>query len=443
MHKAIGAQLDRVARGEIDRLLLMCAPQHGKSVMGSCRFPAYMLGLDPSRDVVSVSATEALAQDFGREVRDCIASYEYRHLFPGTSLSEDATARGRWRTAQGGSYYAVGVGGTIFGRGGDIGVIDDPLGSWDDAQSEKARNDLWVWYRGSFYNRIRPGGPIIVIQHRTHEEDLAGRLIEQMKSGGDRWEIVELPALLDAPPWPERYDRAALERLKANMSGQMWSALYLQQPQPDEGTFFKRDWFWRFDPKSIKHGHKYTTADFAVTDKADGTPDWTDLGTHVYLDDKLHLCMDGWHGQTEADEWIEELCTQFDRHKPLCFFGEAGVIRRSTEPFLIRRMRQRRSYCRLEWITRTRDKPAMARPLQAMASMGQVGVADNEHGERLLHALLKFPGGKPDDPVDMAGLMALAIDQAHPGMTPAPEPEEKPDRYRYVDDEEVAEWRIA
>ncbi len=445
LHRTICVQLDRVRRLEIDRLLLLAPPQHGKSTATSRRFPAFLLGHEPWRDCISASATAELAQDFGQDVRDCIASHSYRNIFPRTTLSADSTAKGRWRTAQGGSYYAVGFGGSIFGRGGDTGLIDDPFASWADAQSENARRNAWEWYRGSFYNRIRPGGAIIVIQHRTHEEDLAGHLLEMMRKDGDRWEVVELPALLDDPPWKERYDRAALERLKGTMSEQMWSSLYMQQPQPDEGTFFKREWFWRFDPKKVsKDGHKYTTGDFAVTEPEDGsTPDWTDLGTHVYHDDKLHLCVDGWHGQEESDKWIEALCDQFERHKPFCFFGEGGVIRRAIEPFLRRRIKQRGTYCRLEWISKSKDKAAMARPLQAMASMGQVGIADNDHGERVLHALLKFPGGKPDDPVDMAGLMGLAIDQAHPGLTPEPELTEKPDRYKYVDDdEEVAEWRI-
>jgi hypothetical protein len=445
MHKTLCAALDRVVRREIDRLLILAAPQHGKSTATSRRFPAKLLGHEPWRDFISASATAELAQDFGQDVRDCIAGAAYRNLFPGTALNADSTAKGRWRTAQGGSYYAVGFGGSIFGRGGDVGLIDDPFASWADAQSENARRNVWEWYRGSFYNRIRPGGAIIVIQHRTHEEDLAGHLLEMMREGGDTWTVVELPALLHDPPWPEKYDRPALERIKGTISEQMWQSLYQQQPQPDEGTFFKREWFWRFDPSKVKHAHKYTTGDYAVTEpEEDERPDWTDIGTHGLLEDKLYLCMDGWHGQTTSDKWIEATCDQFERHAPICFFGEKGVIQRATEPFLKRRMLQRGAYCRLEWLARTKDKPAMARPLQAMASMGLVGIADNEHGERVLHALLKFPGGKPDDPVDMAGLMGLAIDQAHPGLAPTEDSEEPPDRYKVVggDDDEVREWRM-
>lgn len=215
IHREICAQLDRVIAGEIDRLMLLCPPQHGKSQITSRRFPAYVLGRNPHEDVISASATADLAEGFGRDVRNCIASPEYASLFPDTQLAEDSQAKGKWNTKQGGGYYAIGVGGQLFGRGG-MAIIDDPFGSWADAQSELQREKVWDWYRGTLYNRIRPGKPIIVIQHRMHEDDLAGRLIEHQKAGGDQWEIVNLPALVDDPPWAERYDSRALQRIRAN-----------------------------------------------------------------------------------------------------------------------------------------------------------------------------------------------------------------------------------
>lgn len=396
-----------------------------------------MLGIDPHADVISASATAQLAEEFGREVRNCIGSQEYRNIFPDTKLAEDSQAKGRWNTEQGGGYYAVGVGGALMGRGGNLGLIDDPFATWDDAQSELQREKVWDWYTGTFYNRIRPGGPIIVIQHRMHEDDLVGRLLQQQAAGGDRWEVVELPANLDDPPWPERYDRAALERIKAISGPRKWSALYMQNPTPDEGTFFKREWFEFFDPKKIT-GHAYTTGDFAVTE---GEGDYTEIGTHKFYSDTLYLACDGWRGQTSADQWIERAVDQFAAHKPMCFFGETGPIRRSVEPFLTRRMRERRAYCRLEWLTRGHDKATCARPLQAMAAMGRVKIADTEYGHHLLNQMLQFPAGKYDDAVDMAALIGMAIDQAHPALLV--KPVEKPKRDGWDDDNEVSSWKVA
>ncbi len=416
--------------------MLLCPPQHGKSEASSRKLPAYILGRDPKEDIISASATAELAEGFGRDVRNCVASEEFRRLFPQTILAEDSQAKGRWNTRDGGSYYAVGVGGNLFGRGG-MAIVDDPVGSWTDAQSQLTKDKVWDWYRGTLYNRIRPGKPIILIQHRTAEDDLAGRLIEQQNHGGDRWEIVELPADVNDPPWPERYDRAALERIRINTDPRQWSALYLQNPTPEEGTFFKREWFEFVDPKKVS-GHKYTTGDFAVTE---GDGDWTELGTHAFQDQILTLGVMGWSGQTSADVWIERLIDQFETHKPLCFFGESGPIRRSIEPFLTRRMRERRGYCRLEWLVRGHDKATMARPLQAMSAMKRVKIADTEYGHHLLSQLLQFPAGRLDDAIDMAALLPLAIDQAHPAISTVVEKPKPADRYERERNEDS--WRVA
>lgn len=439
IHRAICEQLDRVARKEVDRLMLLCPPQHGKSRITSERYPAYMLGLIPNAEVVSASATAQLAERFGREVRNCIASREYRMLFPGTELAEDSQAKGLWRTRQGGGYYAVGIGGALMGRGGELGIIDDPFATWEDAQSELQREKAWDWYTGTFYNRMRPGAPIIVIQHRMHEDDLVGRLLHQQNAGGDKWEVVELPATLDDPPWPERYDRAALERIKAISGPRKWSALYMQNPTPDEGTFFRREWFKRFDPKKLPAMHKYATGDFAVTD---GGGDFTELATHGYGPNGLYLCVDGWGGQTSADVWIDRLIDQFKAHEPLCFFGETGPIRRAVEPFLSQRMRARNAFCRLEWLVRGADKATAARSLQAMAASGQVWIADTEYGERVLTQLLQFPAGKYDDAVDMAALMGMAISMSHGALLPVNEPV-KPKVSDYDDERDEDSWKVA
>jgi hypothetical protein len=213
----------------------------------------------------------------------------------------------------------------------------------------------------------------------------------------------------------------------------------MQNPTPDEGTFFRREWFERFDPKTVS-GHAYTTGDFAVTE---GDGDYTELATHRYLGDTLYLACDGWYGQTAADTWIERLIDQFSRHKPLCFFGESGPIRRSVEPFLKRRMGERKTFCRLEWLVRGHDKPTMARSLQAMAAAGKVKIADTEYGEHLLSQLLQFPAGSKDDAVDMAALMGMAIAAAHPAVVAAtPAAKQARDPYDR-DDDEADSWKVA
>lgn len=412
--------------------MLLLPPQHGKSTIASKRFPVFSLGHDPTHDIISASATHELAEDFGAEVRNCVKSPETSHLFPGLKLEEDSQAKGKWRTQAGGSYYATGIGGALFGRGATRAIIDDPFASWEDAQSELSRNRVWDWYTGTLYNRVRPGGAIVLIQHRMHEADLAGRLMERMKDGGDQWEIVKLPALSPAGPlWPQRYDFPALERIRQNTTPLKWSALYQQEPLPDEGIFFKREWFEFFDPLILPPCHKYMSGDFAVT--LDGG-DFTEIATHGYLAGSLYLGLEGWYGQTTADVWIEELLDQASRQEPFCFFGESGPIRRAIEPFLLRRMNERQKYIRLEWLTRTHDKPTMARALQGLASLGKVKIANTPYGCRLLAQLLQFPMAQLDDAVDMAVLMGLAINEAHPAILTTPKPIEPPRGARTIEE---------
>lgn len=377
---------------------------------------------DPTEDIIQVSASAELAEGFGQEVRNCVRGDEFQRLFPEIGLSEDSTARGRWRTNHGGSYYAVGVGGQLYGRGG-MAIIDDPFGTWEDAQSQLQREKVWEWYTGTLYNRVRPGKPIVVIQHRMHEDDLVGRLLSQQAAGGDRWEVIELPAYIDNPPWPQRYDSAALTRLRDNMDKRQWQALYMQDPTPDEGTYFKREWFELYDPKRMPKCHKYMSGDFAVTE---GAGDWTELAVHGYTGQDLYLAVEGWRGQSTADVWIEKMLDMNALHSPFCFFGETGPIRRAVEPFLTRRMRERVSFLRCEWLVRGSDKPTESRPLQAMAGLGRIKIADTEYGCRLLAQLLKFPAGSLDDAVDMAALMAKAIAVAHPAILKPEKPIEAP-----------------
>lgn len=445
IHREICFQLERVVKGEIDRLMLLCPPQHGKSQIASRRLGAYMLGIDPTEDIIAASATETLAEGFGRDLRNCITSREYRNVFPETILAEDSQAKGRWNTKQGGSFYAVGVGGQLFGRGG-MAIIDDPFGSWGDAQSENQREKVWEWYQGTLYNRIRPGKPIILIQHRMHEDDLAGRLIDRQEKGGDKWEIVNLPALIDDPPWPERYDAEALTRIRDNSDPRQWSALYLQNPTPEEGTFFQRGWFRRHAaaaPANARQSrHIYITSDFAVTE---GGGDYTEHAVWGYGANGTLAQMDWWSGQATADVWIDKLLDLIEIWKPLCYFGEQGVIEKAVRPMLVRRMRERKISCRLEWIPSVRDKATRARAFQARASMGKVSLLNDDRGERVLSQLLTFPAGKHDDAVDVCSLMGLVIDEAHPGIVEPPKTGRPKDGWsngRDPDDGE-ADWKAA
>jgi predicted phage terminase large subunit-like protein len=413
----IAEKLEAVEHGEIDRLMIFMPPRHGKSELASKRFPAWCLGRDPKRQIIAASYNSDLANDFGRNVRNLVNEPEFGQVFPNVSLAPDSQAANRMNTNHGGAYVAAGVGTAVTGRGAHIALIDDPFKDREEADSERRRDVVWDWYRSTLYTRLMPGGAVVIILTRWHEDDLAGRILEQEP---EQWEVLSMPAINDAGEalWPEWYGIDALHRIKATIGPREWSALYQQRPQPDEGTFFQRAWFkhWQQLP-SLRY---YGSSDYAVT--ADGG-DYTvhrvwgiDASGDVYR-------VDGWRGQTASDEWIERKLDLVAKYKPLAWFGEGGVIQKAIEPMLKRRMRERNVHCRLEWMPSVADKPTRARSFQAMAATGRVHFEPGAD----LGEFLVFPAGKHDDDVDTASLIGRAIDQAHPAIVRAVE---KPDRRR-------------
>ena len=264
--------------------------------------------------------------------------------------------------------------------------------------------------------------------------------------GGDQWEVLEMPALSDAGEalWPEWFDAATLERIKGAVGPREWSALYQQRPQPEEGTFFQRDWFDLCAPNHHPAKlHIYATSDYAVTE---GDGDWTELAVWGVDADGDIWQLDWWSGQTTADVWIDAELALVRRWNPFAWFSEGGTIRRAVEPFQVRRARSRNIHVRREWlqVAGLGDKPTRARSFQAMAASGKVHLLDDERGHSLLDQLLRFPAGKHDDKVDCCSLMGLALDQAHPAIVQRQEKAKRRDSWDSSwDDSDEASWKVA
>lgn len=406
--------------------MVFMPPRHGKSEKASKRFPAWYLGRNPSRQVIAASYNSELATDFGREVRNIVSSPEFGDTFPGIGLRQDSRAADRMNTTHGGAYFAVGVGTATTGRGAHLGLIDDPFKDRQDADSELQRDRVWDWYRSTFYTRLMPGGAVVLVMTRWHDDDLAGRLLAQNAS---EWTVLELKAINGDGEalWPEWYDIEALDRIKGVIGPREWSALYQQQPQPDEGTYFQRDWFKRWS--SLPTLHRYGTSDYATKD---GEGDYT--VHHIWGVDfqgDLYL-IDRWRGQTTSDVWIERHCDLVALHKPLAWFGEAGPIYRAIEPALQRRMRERGVAVRMEPLASISDKPTSARGFQSRAATGRVYLPDGPEGDAVLDELIRFPAGKYDDEVDACSKIGRALDEMHPALvrTIKVNPNPQPGDYR-------------
>jgi predicted phage terminase large subunit-like protein len=419
-HRIITDALMAVERGEIDRLMIFAPPRHGKSELVSVRYPAWYLGRNDHKQLIATSYGHELARSFGRKVRNIVASPDYQRFFPGTTLMRDKKSANEWHTSNGGVYVASGIKGSIVGKGADCLIIDDPLRNRKEAESEIIRDTIWDIYESDLQSRLMPGGAIIVMHTRFHDDDLAGRLLENQKHGGDEWVVIKLQAIRtdkqgrEHALWPERYPLEDMQRRRANSSARTWASIYQQEPIAEDGTFYKREWFRRFkmgdQPRFL---NIYMTSDFAVTDD-DG--DFTEHAVWGVDPDGNLWALDWWYGQTASDVWIEKLIDLFAKHKPLAWFGEGGQIMRALEPVIVRRMQDRRVHCRVEWMAPVTDKPTRARGFQAMASMGKVHIPLISWGDRLISQLLRCWSGTYDDAADACSMMGMALDDAHPAI---------------------------
>lgn len=432
-HRLILETMQRVILGEIPRAMFFLPPGSAKSTYCTVVSPTWAMGLKPDTKIILATYGSDLARRHGRRARQVVKQLNYESVF-GTTISTDSSAADEWALTNGSEYLAGGILSGITGNRAHGLIIDDPVKGREQADSDVVRETIWAAYNDDLRTRLVPGGWEIIVQTRWHEDDLAGRILPVNYAGesglircrdGRDWYVLCLPAICERaddplgraigePLWPEWFTPEHFEGFKAQP--RTWSALFQQRPQPDQGTFFQREWF-SFYEAPPKHMHVYGASDYAVTDQGG---DFTEHGVFGVCPKEDIWVLDWWHGQTTADVWIESLIGLFATHEPLCWFGESGVIRRAIEPFLTKRMLQSKTYCRHEWLPSISDKPTRARSAQALASAGKIHLPDTPAGHRLLDQLLRFPAGAHDDAVDVLSLFCRAIDQAHPGVAPAP-----------------------
>lgn len=281
IHCLIAHYFEKVRDGLIDRLMLFCPPRVAKSTMASIFLPSWWMGQFPSDKIMAVGYKMDLPRRFSRQVMGQMRTREYDRIFPGVRLARDAHAVGYWNVEdltkvydqiQRGEYQAAGVTSGIAGSGFNLGIIDDPL-SEQDKESKIAKDRVWEWWGPGFYTRRQPDrNAIILINTRWALDDLSGRLIEASRTGGDKWEIVNIPALLDGDSakkiyqiaknypmadarelkageslCPRRITTKEMLRSKANMPERDWQALFMGNPSEEEGQIIKRAW-WRLWP---------------------------------------------------------------------------------------------------------------------------------------------------------------------------------------------------
>lgn len=486
--------VEQVEQQKSPRLMIWMPPRHGKSEIASVRLPEWVLGKHPEWEFISTSYSADLPLAFSRRIRSRLQEDSYHAMFPHTYLAKDSTSAENWRTTKGGGYRAAGVGGGITGMGAHILLVDDPVKDQEEADSETIRQKVWDWFTTTAYTRLAPGGGVLCIQTRWHDDDLSGRLEHQMyeilkerqeekdeiqamyrsavtaeakkeadwrwstwaraETTFDRWEIIKYPAIATANEYlslesgrisaelkskktytgykllrkegealhPERFALNQLLKYKRTLQPRHWSALYQQNPVPDEGLFFTKDMF-RFVPDMPDYRKMYV---FVAWDLAVGqrqSNDWTvgvvgalDWKDDLYIIDVLRA---KWQSINQADVIID---THVKYGATLTGI-EKGVLEMALRPHLDRRMKERRQYIPLaegdSALKPVTDKIVRARPLQGRMQQGKVLFV---HGQPWLDTvqqeLLRFPGALHDDIVDgMAWLVRMVLNQG-----PPPEP---------------------
>jgi len=413
-HLEIAEKLEKVATGEITRLIVNMPPRHSKSELASYLMPAWFLGRNPKLKIIQATHNTELAVRFGRKVRDLIDSEQYGHIFPDTDLKADSKAAGRWETSAGGEYFAAGVGAAVTGRGADLFIIDDPH-SEQDAMSEGRLEEAYEWYTSGPRQRLQPGGKIIVVMTRWGLRDLTGRLIKAQGSDvlSDQWEVVEFPAILPSenPLWPEFWKKDDLLKVKASLPVQKWGAQWQQQPTAEEGAIVKKEWWriWKKEdiPEVDYIIQSYDTA-FSKKESADfsAITTWGVFRSEETGADNIIL-MDACRGRWNFPELKEKALEENEYWQPDMMIVEAKAsglpltdeLRRAGIPIM--------NYTP----SKGRDKVTRMHTVAPLFEAGMVWAPEKHFADEVIDECMAFPNGEHDDYVDSMTMALIRFRQ--------------------------------
>jgi len=403
-HRHIAQKFNDLATGKINRLIVNMPPRHTKSEFASYLLPAWMVGRNPKLKIIQATHTGELAIRFGRKAKNLIDSEEYAKIFK-TRLQEDSQAAGRWETAQGGEYFAAGVGGAITGRGADLLIIDDPH-SEQDAMSPTAMENAYEWYTSGPRQRLQPGAKIVLVMTRWSKKDLTGILLQNQKEvKADQWEIVEFPAILDNGPkpeavWPEYWKLEELEKVKATLPVGKWNAQWMQRPTSEEGAIIKREWWREWDKDEIPDLHyviqSYDTA-FLKKETADFSA-ITTWGVFYPNEDAPPnlILVDAIKGRYEFPELRRLALDQYKYWKPESVIVEAKA---SGLP-LTYELRQMDIPVQNFTPSKGNDKHVRVNTCAPLFESGLIWAPDQKFAEEVIEECAAFPHGDHDDLVD-------------------------------------------
>ncbi len=430
-HARMADAFERVARGEIKRLIINMPPRHTKSEFASYLLPAWFLGNFPHKKVIQTSHTAELAVGFGRKVRNLVDSEVYADIFPGLSLQSDSKAAGRWNTSKGGDYFAIGVGGAVTGKGADVLIIDDPHSEQEAAMAAtnpEVYDKVYEWYTSGPRQRLQPGGAIIIVMTRWSQRDLTGQVVKaSAQRGGEEWTVIEFPAILPsgAPLWPEFWSKDELEALREELPNSKWQAQYQQNPVGNESAIVKRDWWKWWEPERPPVCNyilqtwdtafeKNNRADYSAgttwgifdNDEDNGAPNIILLDTYKKRVEWVDLKRDvlEWHQRWEPDGMLIE--------------------KKATGAPLIYELRSMGIPVQEYTPSKGQDKIARLNSVSDIIASGKVWVPQTRWAEELVDEIAAFPSGEHDDLVDATTLALMRFRQGGFIRLPIDEPDD-------------------
>ena len=401
-------KFEAIARGESKRLIINMAPRHTKSEFASYLLPSWFLGKYPSKKVIQCSNTAELAVGFGRKVRNLVGSEQYKTVFPEVNLRQDSKAAGRWSTNKNGEYFAIGVGGTVTGKGADLLIIDDPH-SEQEAAMAAGNPDVYAkvyeWYTSGPRQRLQPGGSIVIVMTRWGDGDLTGRVLRDaiQREKGEQWELIELPAIMPNgnPLWPEFWSLDELSALRDELPISKWNAQYQQRPTGEEGALVKREWWrrWKEDrpPPCSFIIQSWDTA-FTKNERSDysACTTWGVFNLNEDPNDVNVILLDAVQRRMEFPELKEAAYSYYREWSPDAFIIEAKAAG-SPLIFELRRMGIPVS----EFTpTRGNDKFVRLNSVTDLFRSGKVWCPETRWADEVVEQMASFPNSEHDDLVD-------------------------------------------
>jgi predicted phage terminase large subunit-like protein len=406
-HKVMARKFEQIASGKVKRLIINMPPRHTKSEFASYLLPAWFLGKFPNKKIIQCSNTAELAVGFGRKVRNLVGSDVYAEVFPNVALQVDSKAAGRWATNHGGDYFAIGVGGTVTGKGADLLIIDDPHSEQEAAiasTNPEVYDKVYEWYSSGPRQRLQPGGAIIVVMTRWAKRDLTGRIVKSwIDKDGEEWEIIDFPAILPSgkPLWPEFWSLKELESLKLELPLSKWNAQYQQQPTSEEGAIVKREWWKIWEPERPPNCdfviQSWDTA-FTKNERSDysACTTWGVFYMNENEEDPHVILLDALKKRMEFPELKETAYQHYMDWEPDAFVVEAKA---SGSP-LIYELRQRGIPVQEFTPTRGNDKIARINSVSDLFASGKVWAPPTRWAEEVIEEMAAFPNSEHDDLVD-------------------------------------------